>query len=577
VPSAAVAIPQDELVLGRYRPVQPLGSGGSGSVWLARDELEGDDVTLKIVAREGKAAARAEREHEAASRLDHERCLKARDFGTDAEHSYIAYEYVPGETFRHALRAGRLNDGTTVEAGAQILDGLAHAHELGIVHRDIKPSNVLLADDDEGVSVRLLDFGLALFDEADTLTAAGDVPGTLAYISPERLKGQTAGPEADVWAVGVLLWEALAGFHPYWTSSMLETAKRIQETPPSLGTARPDLPAPLIELVDRAMCRDARKRPSATRMAAALRSAWRSRERRRRPPKRSRTRRTAPQLPYGRIAAISLAAIAAGWTAATLPFYPADSAWVIAAAAAGLTLLRERAGLAFVLAVPVLPLGNVSMGLSLAYAALALVFLALMWGEPRGGLLVAVAPLLSPVAAVGLLPLALLKVQNPLRRAAAAAVGVLTVVAVAGLGDGDLPFAPVGAPTTLRLGETESPRQAATIVAHALTARPAVLAEIAILAAAAVALPYVFRAGYVALGGYAAGLIAASLVPAAGLSPVPAVLAASHGAGALAGALYQREAEIPPGQALRALRDRFSGDPFAGDSLVPAPSRAPIE
>jgi eukaryotic-like serine/threonine-protein kinase len=364
VSSAAVAIPQDELVLGRYRPVQPLGSGGSGTVWLARDELDGGEVTLKIVAREGKAAARAEREAEAAARLDHERCLKARDFGTDAEHSYIAYEYVPGETFRHALRAGRLNDGTTVEAGAQILEGLAHAHELGIVHRDVKPSNVLLADHEEAVSVRLLDFGLALFDEADTLTAAGDVPGTLAYISPERLKGQTAGPEADVWAVGVLLWEALAGFHPYWTSSMLETAKRIQEQPPSLGTARPDLPAPLIEVVDRAMCRDARKRPTATRMAGALRSAWRSRERRRRPPRR--TRQTTRTIPTGRIAAVSLAALVAGWTASTIPFFPEGSAWILAAVATVLTVLRERAGLAFVLAVPVLPLGNVSTGLALA-------------------------------------------------------------------------------------------------------------------------------------------------------------------------------------------------------------------
>ncbi|MGZ4354872.1 MAG: serine/threonine-protein kinase [Gaiellaceae bacterium] len=361
--SVAAALPSDELVLGRYRPVQPLGSGGSGSVWLARDEFEGDEVTLKIVPREGKAAARAEREAEAAARLDHERCLKARDFGTDADHSYIAYEYVPGETFRHALRAGRLDDGTTVEASAQILDGLAHAHGLGIVHRDIKPSNVLLADD-EGVSVRLLDFGLALFDEADTLTAAGDVPGTLAYISPERLKGHTAGPAADVWAVGVLLWESLAGFHPYWTSSMLDTAKKIQEAPPSLGTVRPDLPAALIEVVDRAMCRDPRKRPNATRMAAAVRSAWRSRRRARRTQPKSRVRFRTP--PAGRITAVGLAAIVSGWTVATLPFFPGGWAWIAAAAAAALTLTRDRAGLAFTLAVPVLPLGNVSMGLALA-------------------------------------------------------------------------------------------------------------------------------------------------------------------------------------------------------------------
>ena len=96
-----------------------------------------------------------------------------------------------------------------------MLDGLAHAHANGIVHRDVKPANVLLAEE-AALSVRLLDFGLALDAEAETLTAVGDVPGTLAYISPERLPGEEAGPAADVWAVGVLLWEALAGYHPFW-------------------------------------------------------------------------------------------------------------------------------------------------------------------------------------------------------------------------------------------------------------------------------------------------------------------------------------------------------------------------
>ncbi len=186
--SPAFALPQRQLVLDRYRPLKPLGSGASGSVWLARDERTGLEVALKIVPREGKAAARAEREAEAAARLRHERCLRAYDFGGDVGHVYIAYEYVAGCTFREALRAGRLRDRDAVEAAAQILDGLAHAHARGIVHRDVKPSNVLLADDDR-ISVRLLDFGLAQFDAADTLTAVGDVPGTLAYISPERLDG----------------------------------------------------------------------------------------------------------------------------------------------------------------------------------------------------------------------------------------------------------------------------------------------------------------------------------------------------------------------------------------------------
>ena len=123
------------------------------------------------------------REMEAASRLRHERCVRAYDFGGDDGHVYIAYEYVRGKTLREAIRRGELDDAASVEAAAQVLDGLTHAHRRGIVHRDVKPSNVLLEEGPE-VAVRVLDFGLAQFDDADTLTAVGDVPGTLAYIAP---------------------------------------------------------------------------------------------------------------------------------------------------------------------------------------------------------------------------------------------------------------------------------------------------------------------------------------------------------------------------------------------------------
>src|SRR5919204_4841843 len=191
VPAAALS--PGTLVLGRYRPLKPLGSGGAGSVWLARDEESGRDVALKIVSREGTLGPRAEREAAAAAQLRHERCLRAYARGRDAEHVYIAYEYVRGRTLRHALRERELGDRALVEAAAQILDGLAHAHARGIVHRDVKPANVLL-EEGPGVSVRILDFGLALIREEETLTAVGDIPGTLAYISPERLRGQRAGP-----------------------------------------------------------------------------------------------------------------------------------------------------------------------------------------------------------------------------------------------------------------------------------------------------------------------------------------------------------------------------------------------
>ena len=223
--SAAYALPAPDLVLDRYRPLRPLGRGGSGSVWLARDERTGLEVALKIVPREGKRASRAAREMEAASRLRHERCVRAYDFGGDGGHVYIAYEYVQGKTMREAMRSGQIGDRDAVEAAAQILDALAHAHRLGIVHRDVKPSNVLV-EESASISVRLLDFGLAQFDEADTLTAVGDVPGTLAYIAPERLRGGDATAASDVWAVGVLLWESLAGRASILGSSVARGRRR---------------------------------------------------------------------------------------------------------------------------------------------------------------------------------------------------------------------------------------------------------------------------------------------------------------------------------------------------------------
>src|SRR3954451_6362026 len=270
-----------DLVLGRYRPLRPLGSGGMGHVWLARDERSGLDVALKIVGREGKAPARAEREAAAAAALRHPRCQRIYALARDPTHVYIAYEYIPGRTMRDALRSGLLDDRRAVEAAAQICEALAHAHRRGIVHRDVKPANVLLAEGD-GVDVRLLDFGLAMMAEFDTLTAHGDVPGTLAYIAPERLAGDPATAAADVWGVGVILWEALAGEHPFWTSDLLATSRRIQSGAPPLEDLRPDLPHALQDLVASTLVVDPRRRPSAERLAHDLRTLPQRRRRKKR-------------------------------------------------------------------------------------------------------------------------------------------------------------------------------------------------------------------------------------------------------------------------------------------------------
>ena len=219
---------------------------------------------------------------------------------------------------RQALRAGQLDDAGAVETAAQVLEGLAHAHARGIVHRDVKPSNVLLAEGDE-LSARLLDFGLAQLAEEESLTATGDVPGTLAYVPPERLvHGESGGPPADIWAVGAMLWESLAGWHPFWNGSLLETAKRIETGAAPLAQARPDLPKPLCALVDRMLSLDPAARPPAAHLAHELRDAFAERLAGARPARRSPSCRCRCGC-----AAPAAAALFAGWTAAALPFYPA--------------------------------------------------------------------------------------------------------------------------------------------------------------------------------------------------------------------------------------------------------------
>jgi serine/threonine-protein kinase len=502
------------LVLGRYRPLRPLGSGGMGSVWHAYDERQGREVALKIVPRTGTAGPRAEREATAGAQLRHPACLRAYSLARDEGHVYIAYEYVPGRTLRQALERGELDDVAAVEVAAQILEGLAHAHERGIVHRDVKPSNVLLADGVE-LSVRLLDFGLALVTEEETLTAAGDVPGTLAYISPERLRGKAAGPATDVWSVGVLLWEVLAGRHPFGGGPFLEVAKRIGRGAPSLGTARSDLPKPLITLVDRALTLEPGKRPSAAKLAAALRRA---------PTVRPRRVRVALRAPRA-AAALTTAgppALLAGWTSATLPFFPGYWPGGLAAAAAVLALVGPRLGLAFALAVPVLPLGNISLGLAVLYAAIACGWFALFWGRPRAALLFLAGPLLAPLGALGLLPLVTFPAGGPVRRAAQAAAAVFAAAVVAGIAGHRLPFAGNGAPD-LPLAELDSPFSAGSTLFRILAGSHGLLPEALVLAAAAAAIGSCRLRGPWGAAGFGAFLTTAMLLADPSAAALPLV------------------------------------------------------
>jgi hypothetical protein len=523
VSSPAFALPQRQLVLDRYRPLKPLGSGGSGSVWLARDEQTGLDVALKIVPREGKAAARAEREAEAAARLRHERCLRAYGFGGDSGHVYIAYEYVAGCTFREALRAGRVHDRDAIEAAAQILDGLAHAHARGIVHRDVKPSNVLLADE-ERVSVRLLDFGLAQFDEADTLTAMGDVPGTLAYISPERLDGAEATPASDVWGVGVLLWEALASGHPFWGVPIGQMTAAIQAGAPPLEQVRPDLPDRVVHAVARALHLDPAKRPGAAKLAAELRETLVPRRRgtRGRPPRDTKPVAEVRELRPEPLAGAALAALTAVGGAAILPFYPPGLVIGLGLAAGAASLVAPRFALALALFAPVFPLGNLALGAAYAWAGVAVLLLVAGWRDARAGLAFAAGPLLAPIGLLALVPLAVQPARGWWRRALQAGLALPAAAVVAGLRGAPLPLGADGA-GDLGLAGTESPGAVVQALWQTLAERPELAVGALGLAAAAAALPRLRAHGPWGLAGLGAGLLVVLLLGAPGAAALPLV------------------------------------------------------
>ena len=492
-------------------------------MWLARDERTAREVALKIVPREGNAGTRAEREAATAARLRHERCLKAYTLARDGGHVYIAYEYVPGRTLREVLRTDRLGDRTVLEIAVQVLDGLAHAHRQGIVHRDVKPSNVLLADGGP-ISARLLDFGLALIKEEETLTAVGDVPGTLAYISPERLRGKTATPAADVWSVGVLLWEALAGRHPFWKASLLQTARAIEAGAPPLARVRPDLPRRLTAVVDRALSVDPSKRPSAAKLAAGLRrTRVRTKRRRRALRLRGSTAFLAPLRARGGFRPLPAlaAALYALYGATALPFYPHLWPVLLALAVAGLAALKPRIGLAAALAVPVLPLGNVAEGLALLYGAVAAAWLAWTWRRPREGLAFVLGPLLAPLGGLGLLPLTLERATGRLRRGALAGLGVLCAGAVSSLAGRALPFTGDPPPRNLGVAGSEHPLAVAHALRRVLGAEPALLREALVLGAAAAVLPLLRGRSAWWTAAFGAGVLVLSLLPAARIDALP--------------------------------------------------------
>jgi hypothetical protein len=267
------------LVLERYRPVRRLGAGGFGVVWLAHDEHLDRAVAVKRIPVDDPAVARrAQREARAAARLSHPGIVALYEAGRDDDAVYLVSELVLGRTLAELIADGELSDRDVLAIGVVLCDALSHAHARGVVHRDVKPSNVLVPGDAPPGSkgAKLTDFGIALIlDPAtpDALTRTGDVVGTLAYMAPEQAEGRECTVTTDLYALGLVLYEALAGVNPIRAAGAAATARRVGSRLPPLGRLRRDLPLELCAALDRAVRPDPVDRGSVRALRTALSAA----------------------------------------------------------------------------------------------------------------------------------------------------------------------------------------------------------------------------------------------------------------------------------------------------------------
>lgn len=263
------------VLAGRYEILAPLGRGGMAHVYRARHRGLDREVALKIIrprTDDPTFGERFAREARTAARLDHPGCIRVIDSGSAGGVRFLAMDLLPGPSLRVDLdRDGAFDGDQVVPIARQLLDALSHAHDRGVLHRDVKPENVVWADQARS-RVVLIDFGLSRLEEDAPLTATGACVGSPSYLAPERLRQLAYDGRADLYALGILLYELLAGERPFSGKSSLAIArKHLEEPPPPLAERRPDLAPPLIALVDRALAKDPAERfADAAAMRAAL-------------------------------------------------------------------------------------------------------------------------------------------------------------------------------------------------------------------------------------------------------------------------------------------------------------------
>jgi hypothetical protein len=268
---------QQDLILGRYRMTHRLGSGGFGTVYAARDERLRRDVAVKVIPRTEGDDERAGREGRVAARLNHPNVVALYECGFDDANVYLVSELVEGRTLAELIADDALSDRDIARIGAALCDGLAHAHERGVVHRDVKPQNVMVVAEPARGSgfAKLTDFGVAHLAGDEPLTRTGDVVGTLAYMAPEQAEGLRVTWEADIYSLALSLYEAWTGVNPVRGRGPAATARQVGKPITSLGRMRRDLPPELVVAIDLALDRRPERRPGPEELAGVLRGAAR--------------------------------------------------------------------------------------------------------------------------------------------------------------------------------------------------------------------------------------------------------------------------------------------------------------
>ena len=245
-------------LLGSYRLIDKLGAGGMGEVWRAEDTRLLREVAIKIlserIANDPEWKARFLREARTIAQMNHPNIATIYSIEQEAEKLFIVMELVEGESLASVLAKGPLPPTEAVKIIRHVAEALAEAHEKGIVHRDVKPDNIIVGKR----GTKVLDFGIAkqLVSTTDspTLTQAGLIVGTPFYMSPEQALGRPVDARSDLFSLGVVLYEALAGKRPYEGESVTETMMNIiMQEVPDLAVVAPSLPSSLVDVVNRAL------------------------------------------------------------------------------------------------------------------------------------------------------------------------------------------------------------------------------------------------------------------------------------------------------------------------------------